>query len=53
MKFVLDSGAVKTIIPKNAISGVKIGRSNGGPFRVASGDVHPNLSRRRSRAQEL
>jgi len=43
LKFVLDSGAVKTILPKDALPGMKIDRSKGGSFRVASGDVIPNI----------
>ena len=43
IKFVLDSGAVKTIIPKDAIPGMKLDKSKGGSFRVASGEVIPNL----------
>ena len=43
LKFVLDSGAVKTIVPKDAIPGMKLDRSKGGSFRVANGDVIPNL----------
>ena len=39
MKFVLDSGGVKTIMPKDAMPGVRMGRSNGGFFRVVSGDT--------------
>ena len=42
-KFVLDSGAVKTIVPKDAIPGMKLGKSKGGSFRVASGEVLLNL----------
>ena len=43
IKFVLDSGAVKTIVPKDAIPGMKLDKTKGGSFRVASGDVIPNL----------
>ena len=43
LKFVLDSGAVKTIVPKDAIPGMKVDKSKGGSFRVASGEVLPNL----------
>ena len=43
MKFVLDSGAVKTIVPKDAIPGMKLDKTKGGSFRVANGDVIPNL----------
>ena len=43
LKFVLDSGAVKTIVPKDAIPGMKLDKSKGGSFRVASGEVLPNL----------
>ena len=43
LKFVLDSGAVKTIVPKDAIPGMKLDKSKGGSFRVANGDVIPNL----------
>ena len=43
LKFVLDSGAVKTIAPKDAIPGMKLDKSKGGSFRVANGDVIPNL----------
>ena len=43
MKFVLDSGAVKTIVPKDALPNMKIDKSKGGSFRVASGEVLPNL----------
>jgi len=43
LKFVLDSGAVKSIIPKDAIPGMKLDNSKGGSFRVASGAVIPNL----------
>ena len=43
LKFVLDSGAVKTIIPKDAIPGMRIDRKEGHSFRVANGDVIPNL----------
>ena len=44
IRFVLDSGAVKTIIPKNAIPGAKLKSTGGGKsFRVANGKVIPNL----------
>ena len=43
MKFVLDSGAVKAVVPKDAIPNMKIDKSRGGSFRVASGEVLPNL----------
>ena len=44
MKFVLDSGAVRTIVPPDAIPGMKVNKSSGGgAFRVASGQVIPNL----------
>ena len=43
IKFVLDSGAVKTIVPKDAIPGMKVDKSKGGSFLVASGEVLPNL----------
>ena len=43
LKFVLDSGAVKTIIPKDAVPGMRLDKSKGGSFRVASGNVIPNL----------
>ena len=43
IKFVLDSGAVKTIVPKDAIPGTKLDKSKGGSFRVASGEILPNL----------
>ena len=43
LKFVLDSGAVKTIVPKDAIPGMKLDKSKGGSFRVADGTVIPNL----------
>jgi hypothetical protein len=45
IRFVLDSGAVKTILPKGAIPGmeVKKGKTTGGAFRVANGEVIPNL----------
>ena len=44
IQFVLDSGAVKTIIPKNAIPGAKLKSTGGGKsFRVANGKVIPNL----------
>jgi hypothetical protein len=43
LKFVLDSGAVKTIVPKDAIPGLTVDKSKGGSFRVASGEVLPNL----------
>ena len=39
----LEEEAVKTIIPKDAIPGVKVGRSKRDAFRVASADVLPNL----------
>jgi hypothetical protein len=43
LKFVLDSGAVKTIVPKDAIPGMKLDKSKGGSFRAANGEVFPNL----------
>ena len=43
LKFVMDSGAAKTIIPKDAVPGMKLDKSKGGFFRVASGNVIPNL----------
>ena len=39
----LDSGAVKTIVPPDAIPGMKVSKMNsGGSFRVANGQVIPN-----------
>ena len=43
IKFVLDSGAVKTIVPKDALPDMKLDKRKGGSFRVASGEVLPNL----------
>ena len=43
LKSVLDPRAVKTIVPKDAIPGMKLDKSKGGSFRVANGDVIPNL----------
>ena len=43
LKFVLDSGAVKTIVPKDALPNMKLDKSKGGSFRVASGGILPNL----------
>ena len=43
LKFVMDSGAVKTIIPKDAVPGATRDESKGVSFRVASGNVIPNL----------
>ena len=39
----LDSGAVKTIVPPEAIPGMKVNKkSAGGSFRVANGEIIPN-----------
>ena len=44
IRFVLDSGAVKTIVPKNAIPGAKLKSTGAGKsFRVANGKEIPNL----------
>ena len=43
LKFVLDLGTLKTIVPKDAIPGMKLDKSKQGSFRVANGDVIPNL----------
>ena len=44
MEFILDSGSVRTIIPPEGAKGqeIKKGR-NGGGFRVANGEMIPNL----------
>ena len=43
LRFVFDSGAVKTIVPLEAIPGMKVQRkTSGGAFRVANGTVIPN-----------
>ena len=42
-RFFLDRGAVKTSIPKDVIPGMKPIKSKGGSFRVASGEVMPNV----------
>ena len=39
----MDSGAAKTIVPRNAIPGMKMRNSTGGSFRMANGNVIPNL----------
>ena len=39
----LVSAAVKTVVPKEAITGVKLDKTKGGSLRVASGEVFPNL----------
>ena len=43
LRFVMDSGAAKTIVPRDAIPGMKMSRSKGGSFRMAHGNVIPNL----------
>ena len=43
LKFVLDSCTVRTIVPKDAIPGMRIDKSKEGSFRVASGDVILNI----------
>jgi hypothetical protein len=43
IRFVMDSGAGKTIVPRDAIPGMKVRQSNGGSFRMANGSVIPNL----------
>ena len=45
IRFVLDSSAVKTILPKGAVPGleVKKGQSSGGAFRVANAEAILNL----------
>ena len=43
LEFVLESGAVRTIIPKDVVPGFKLDKSKGGSFRVASGEVILNL----------
>ena len=42
VRFVMDSGAAKTIVPSDAIPGMKMRKSNGGSFRMANGNVIPN-----------
>ena len=42
MRFVMDSGAAKTIVPRDAIPGRKVKKSHGGSFRMANGNVIPN-----------
>ena len=39
----MDSGAAKTIVPRDAIPGMKMRNSTGGSFRMANGNVIPNL----------
>ena len=43
VRFVMDSGAAKTIVPRDAIPGMKMRKVNGGSFRMADGNVIPNL----------
>ena len=45
-RVVLDPGAVKTILPKRSIPGmeVKKGQTMGRAFRVANGEVIPDLA---------
>ena len=45
IRFVLDSSAVKTILPKGAVPGMEVrkAKSPGGAFRVGNGEVIPNL----------
>ena len=43
LRFVMDSGAAKTIVPRDAIPGMKVKKSTGGSFRMANGNVIPNL----------
>ena len=49
IRLVLDSGATRTIFPKDAIPGMKVqkGKSTGGSFRVANGQEIPNLGEAR------
>ena len=44
MKFVLDSGIARTIVPKVATPGMELRKSNGGSFRAEIGEVIPNLA---------
>ena len=39
----MDSGAVKTILPRDAIPGMRIKKKSGGKFRVANGTLINNL----------
>ena len=39
----MDSGAAKTIVPRDAIPGMKLSKSKGGCFRMANGNIIPNL----------
>ena len=43
LKHVLDSGVDTTIVPKVAIPGMKADKSKGGSFRIANGELLPNL----------
>ena len=45
LTFVMDSGAVKTIVPPDALPGMQIKktRNTGKTFRVANGATVPNL----------
>ena len=43
LRFVMDSGAAKTIVPREAIPGMRMGRSKRVSFRMANGNVIPNL----------
>ena len=45
LKFVLESDAVKTIVPEDAIPGMNVDKSKGGSFRAASGEVRTSALR--------
>ena len=49
IRFVLDSGAVNTILPKGAFPGMEVrkGKSAGGDFRVANSEVIPDVGEAR------